>query len=201
MVVYSKVTSAPATEPIEPSEAKTHLRVTSSADDTYITTLIKVARQLCESYAQKSFITQTRTIKLDYFPSCDKPIYLPYGPVIAITAFTYTNDDAGTTSMVANTDYVLDTHSDIARVVPIDGWPTDVADTTETANAITITYTAGYGAAAAVPEIIKQAILMQVGTLYENRQSEVVGVSSSMIHVGAQALLDTVKSYHNAWQD
>src|SRR5437868_4378259 len=149
MVVYSKVTSAPATEPVTTTEAKTHLRVTGSADDTYITTLIKVARQVCEVYSQLSFITQTRQIKLDAFPSCDRAIRLPYGPVTAITAsgFQYSKDDGTTYTMVAGTDYVLDTHSDIARITPIDGWPTDVKDTTETNNAVVVSYTAGYGAA------------------------------------------------------
>ena len=38
------------TELVTLSEAKDHLRVTNSDDDTYITTLISVARSICEQY-------------------------------------------------------------------------------------------------------------------------------------------------------
>lgn len=196
MIVRSKVTSEPATEPVTAAEAKTHLRVTSSDDDTYITTLIKVARQLCESYAGLSFITQTRQIKLDSFPAGDAPIRLSYGPVSAVGTFTYLNDAAGTTTMVAGTDYTLDIHSEIPRLVTLDSWPTDLRD--DTPHRVVITYTAGYGSASDVPAIIKQAILMQIGSLYENRQDE---GSNGTVCWSSAALLDTVKVYHNAWQD
>jgi uncharacterized phiE125 gp8 family phage protein len=199
MVVYSKVTSEPGEEPVTLTEAKTQLNITGTSEDTRITSLIKVARQICERYAQQSFITQTRRIKLDAFPSCDKPILLPYGPVIAITGdglgLTYTNDEGGTTTLTAATHFILDNHSEIARLVPIDGWPTDVADFTETPHAVTATYTAGYGAAAAVPQIIKHAILEEIAFRDRHRGD------AADISVGSMHLLDMVKVYHNAFQD
>jgi uncharacterized phiE125 gp8 family phage protein len=210
MIKYSKVIYEPQTEPVTTAEAKTHLRVTDSNDDAYITTLIKVARRMCERYAGVSFITQTRVVKLDYFPSClPKEIELPFGPVIAMSGndsatptpnalgISYVDEDDDTQTLTLNTDFYLDSHSDIPRISPVDDWPTDVDDRI---NAITITYTAGYGAAANVPQEVKQAILMQVGSMYENRQDE--GISTTgMLHWSSTALLDNIKVYYNARQD
>ena len=39
-----KLITAPAAEPVSTSEAKSHLRVDTTADDTYIGTLMTVAR-------------------------------------------------------------------------------------------------------------------------------------------------------------
>ena len=197
MIVYSKVTTAPTTEPVDLALARKQVRVTSGDDDTYLTTLIKVARQLCEKYAGMSFITQTRQIKLDRFPLCDADILLPYGPVSAVGVgnFTYTNSTGGTTTLVAGTDYTLDTHSEIARLVTIDGWPTDVSE--DVPNAISITYAAGYASAADVPEVIKLAICQQIAKMDSHRGDDGTGGLSE----GAMDLLDTVKVYHNARQD
>jgi uncharacterized phiE125 gp8 family phage protein len=198
MVIYSRVTSAPATEPVTVNEAKTHLRVTSTADDTYITTLIKVARQLCEKYAGLSFITQTRQIKLDFFPGCNLPVEIPYGPIISFSGdglgVSYIDTGGGNQTLTLNTDYKVDSASEPGRIYPIDDWPTDAED--DYPQTITITYTAGYGAAASVPEVIKQAILEEIYFRYERRGDAGGGLSE-----GAIALLDTVKVYWNAHQN
>lgn len=206
MIKYSKVIYEPQSEPVTPAEAKTHLRVTDDNDDAYITTLIKVARRMCERYAGVSFITQTRVVKLDNFPSCVEEIEIPYGPVLAISGndtaaptpnalgITYVDDDDATQTLTLNTDFRLDNHSAISRVYPVDSWPTDVDDRV---HAVSITYTAGF---TSVPEEVKQAILLQVGSMYENRQDESHG-SMEMLHWSSTALLDNIKVYYNAWQD
>ena len=185
MILYSRVTDAPAEEPVTNDDAKLHLKVTDSTEDTYILNLIKTATKLCESDSGLSFITQERTVKLDYFP-CE--IIIPYGPVVSIDTFTYVDSDGATQNMVENTDYYLDTSSELARIKPVDEWPT----TKDKLNAVNIVYTAGYGAAADVPEVIKQAILMQVASLYENRQDEVNGNMFSL-NWSSRRLLDSVR--------
>ncbi len=211
MIKYSKVISEPSSEPVTVDEAKTHLRVTGSGEDTYIENLIKVARRMCERYAGISFITQTRVVKLDYFPSClPQEIELPYGPIQSISGtdqaetpntlgVSYINDAGagGTTSLVLNTDFYLDNNSDIPRISPVDSWPTDVDCRV---NAVSITYVAGYSDGEAVPPEAKQAILLQVGSLYENRQDDMAG-SMSAVCWNSTALLDNIKVYFNARQD
>jgi uncharacterized phiE125 gp8 family phage protein len=210
MIKYSKVILEPTSEPVTLSEAKAHLRVTDDNDDAYITALIKVARRMCEGYAGISFITQTRVVKLDYFPVCmPEEIELPFGPIQSISGtdaaaptpnalgIFYTDDAGDTQTLVLNTDFYLDNSSDIPRVAPVDSWPTDVDDRI---NAISITYKSGYSSADDVPAEAKQAMLLQIGSLYENRQDEAPGSVNAMCW-SSTALLDNIKVYYNARQD
>lgn len=190
MIIYSKVTEAPESEPVTIDEAKAWCKVDGTDEDAIFTRLIKVARIMCESYAGLSFITQTRVVKLDRFGCRD--VILPYGPVTEVTEFAY-KDGNGDTQTVAADTYTLDTQSALAKVRVTDTWP----DTDRTLNNVEITYTAGY-AADEVPEIAKQAILMQVATMYENRQDEVIGSAGHVINYSSQMLLDTIKVYWNA---
>jgi uncharacterized phiE125 gp8 family phage protein len=114
--------------------------------------------------------------------------------VTAVTEFTYLDSDGATQTMVAGTDYILDTHNEIARVQYIDAWPS----TDNRISTVIIKYTAGFGAAATdVPYSIKQAILMQVANMYENRQDEADGVVTHIAY-NSMLLLDSFKVYYNA---
>lgn len=207
MILYSRVTDIPDSEPVTVSEAKTHLEVTGTSKDTYISSLITTARRMCEAYSGLSFVSQERKIMLDYFPSRSSvnpmsEIIVPYGPVVSIDSFTYLKTDLTTGTLVANTDYLLDNHSELARLFPLedgelDSWP----DTANRPNAVTIEYTAGYDDISynPLPEQVRQAILLQVGAMFENRQDEVVGVASStVLSFDSKALLDTIKVDWNA---
>ena len=165
------------TEPLTTAEAKTHLRVTISADDAYIDALVKACRQTAEKELRRSLITQTWERTLDAFPTtANAEIRLDMPPVIAITSVKYLESVAGTLLTLNATSYTLDSKSEPGWLVPAYGyvWP----DTYATINAVTVTYTAGYGAAAAdVPQAIKQWILVHVGHYYENREATMPGVS------------------------
>jgi uncharacterized phiE125 gp8 family phage protein len=63
--------------------------------------------------------------------------------------------------------------------------------TCDRADAVTIEFTAGYGAAAsAVPAEIKQAMYLMIGHWYENRESVNVGNIVNELPFAAQALLE-----------
>lgn len=202
-IKYSKVIYAAQTDPVTTAEAKANMYVTGTDRDTVIARLVTSATRLCEIYSGLSFITQTRQVKLDCFPSCyPYAITIPYGPVIAISGndsaqspnalgVSYVDSDGATQTLVLNTDFYLDNSSGVARLTPVDSWPMDVD---VRANAITITHTAGYGAAADVHPAAKEAILCQVAFMHENPDK-------AELCDGAMSLLDTIKVYHNAWQD
>lgn len=195
MVIYSKVTEAPDyLDVVTLAEAKEHLRVSGTSDDAYITTLIKVTGSLCESYAGLSFTEQTRQVKLDKFPCDSGEIILPYGPVQSVDEFTYVDGNEDDQTLTENTDFNVDIHSQLARVKPVSGWP----GAANVMNALTIEYTAGFENP---PDQIKQAMLMQIGTFFENRQDEVTGTIVSSLSWSSKALLDTVKVYWDAGQD
>lgn len=207
MIKYSKVLREPENEPVEIQDVKDQIYITSTNRDAVIGSLITVARRMCERYAGVSFMTQTRVVKLDFFPSCKTSIIeLPYGPVLAISGndsgtaplnalgITYTKEDGTTQSLTVNTDFYMDSHSDIPRLLPVDSWPTDYDD--ERLNPITITYTAGYASADLVPAEAKQAIIFQVAHMHENPEGSTDGLCET-----SMGLLDTIKVYYNAWQD
>jgi uncharacterized phiE125 gp8 family phage protein len=206
MIKYSKVIYEPQSEPVSVDEVKVPLRITDDSEDIYLATLVKTARRMAERYSGLSFVTQTRQMKLDSFPcNTTEVIELPYGPVIAISGndsasspntlgVSYVDDDGATQSLTLDTTFRLDSSSDIPRIQPIDDWPTDVDD--ERINAVSITYTAGYGSASDVPPEAKQAIICQVVSMYEDPEGKNEGLCKAAI-----ALLDNIKVYFHAWQD
>lgn len=207
MIVYSRVITQPSYEPVTLIEAKTHLEYIGTSKDAYINSLIITARNLCERYTGLSFVTQERRVKLDAFPLYGEPIIVPYGPVQTIDSFTYLNDDGTTTTMVSGTDFTADIHSGYCRLFAlgtdgeVDAWPTDARKFPQ---AVTIEYTTGFDEAVnePLPEQIKQAILLQVASMFENRQDEVAGSINMMnwnkISWNSEALLDSVKVSWNA---
>jgi uncharacterized phiE125 gp8 family phage protein len=189
-----KLITAPAAEPVSTSEAKSHLRVDTTADDTYIGTLITVARQNVESHLRRALISQTWEVVLDAFPA--GVIRLPKPPLASVTSIKYT-DDEGNESTYSSDNYVVDSDTEPGRVVLKSGqtWP---AVTLAAANGVRVRYVAGYGAAGSnVPQAIRQAILLVIGSLYENREDVLVaqGVSIGVLPFGVVALLAPYRIY------
>lgn len=181
-----EVDTAPATEPITLTEAKAHCRVDDDADDDYLTELIKVARRHVERRVGP-LITQVLILNLDHFPGWE--IQMPQGKVQTVDSINYL-DTAGASA--AFTQFRLDKASMFARLTPNYGyqWPSTYPVT----NAIQIEYTAGYGAAAAVPSNIKHAIKLLVGSWYENREQVITGTIVAELPRAVDALLATERA-------
>ena len=164
----ARVTVAPSVEPVTLAEAKLHLRVDGTDEDSLITALIVAARQAAEHETGRSLVTQTLRLTLDAFPA-DGGIELLRGPVQSITQVQYI-DAAGATQTFTSSLYVLDNASEYAahylRLAFNAVWPA----TRDQANAVWVDYAAGYGNAAAVPQAIKQWVLLAIGDMYANRE-------------------------------
>lgn len=158
-------------EPVSLPEAKEHLRVTHALDDALIAALITAARQVAENEIGRSLMTQTWEKTLDRFP---EEIDLPYPPVQAIQSVEYL-DEAGVLTLLAPASYTLDERSEPGWLLP--AYDVDWPETQDVVNAVTVTYTAGYADAAAVPEAVKAWIKLHVGHLYENREATVPAIS------------------------
>lgn len=181
-MIYKRTSDA-ASEPITTTEAKLHLKVDVTDDDTLIDRLIKAARRSCEMYTERSFITQTWKAYGDSFP---ETIELIKGPVISVTSVQYVDSD-GVTQTYSTDDYTVDIQGDVARIKPVDSWP----DIDDIMNAVIVTYQAGYGSASDVPEDIKAAMLLIIGKLYQDREDTVKRMPTH-----AQWLLDPYKVYY-----
>lgn len=162
-----KLVTPPAEEPVSLEEAKSHLRLEGVDDDAYVAVLIAAARRRCEAYQSRAYITQTWDLYLDGFPAGD--IRIPIAPLESVVSVKY-KDTAGSMQTLDPSCYVVDTASEPGRISPACGqsWPSTYGEI----NAVEIRFVAGYGAAADVPEHIRQAILMTVGDLYEHRGGE-----------------------------
>lgn len=166
-VIGLKMTTGPAAEPVTTAEAKTHLRIDHSDEDTYIGTLIIAARQWVEHFTRRALIAQTWELSFDVWPP--RVFALPLPPLASVTHIKfYDADNAATT--VASGDYQVDTSREPGRVLLKDTatWP---VVNLRPAAGVVVTYVAGWANAGAVPQAIKQATLLMVGHYYENREA------------------------------
>jgi hypothetical protein len=117
-------------------------------------------------------------LRLNDFPGSSAEIELPRPPLSTASTdlvITYIEDTtAGNTTTVSSTRYSVDFYSEPAVVYPSydNDWPDDVRDER---NAVRITYYSGYANAAAVPQPIKQWVMLRVGAMYEHRESLMAG--------------------------
>jgi uncharacterized phiE125 gp8 family phage protein len=180
-----KLKTPPAVEPVTAAEAKLHCRIDTDADDTLIASLIKAAREYCEGFQRRAYITQIWELWLDAFPVVDF-IEIPRPPLQTIASIKY-YDTGGLEAPFE--DFFADINQEPGRAVLNYGksWP---SITLKPASGVKITFTAGYGsAAAAVPQKVKQAILLLVGAWYEQREDFVLASQPLLIPKGVEALL------------
>lgn len=159
--------SAPAETPITLAEAKTHLRVDSSAEDAYITSLIAAAVSLVdgEGHLGRSMVTQTWQ---EWSGQSPDAVRLSMGPFIALTNVDYYDTD-GVLQAATLSDYEVRLEGDFVNVRPKTGkaWPSSA----DRDDSIRLTYTAGFGDAADVPDGLKHALKLLVGHWYANREA------------------------------
>ena len=105
-VPYGKLVldAAPVTTLVSLAEAKEHLRVDHSNDDTYITTLIDVATDVVESFTRTKLISQRWNIYYDEFPPY---IDLQIGIVSQVFSVRYYDQD-NVLQTLPTTDYDVD---------------------------------------------------------------------------------------------
>ena len=151
--------------PVTLDEVKKHLRVEHTDDDQYINALCLAATSWAEKFQHRTYVKRPRTMVLDKFPMVIRP---KYPPLISVTSIVYI-DLNGDSQTLAASQYRVDTVTEPGRITEAYevSWP----DTRDITNAVTITYIAGYGTEAAVPDEIKAAIKLMVGHLYEHREA------------------------------
>jgi uncharacterized phiE125 gp8 family phage protein len=159
------LTTPPAAEPLSLSEAKAHLRVTHTDDDTYISTLIVSARRRVEAATGLKLVTQGWSQFMDCWPDGGM-VDVAVKPVSAITD-VITFGDTDTAAPIDPAHYFLDASSNPARLVFRQG--RNPAPPGRRAKGIELRITAGFGTAGAVPQELKQAILLLVADQFANR--------------------------------
>ena len=177
---YPAAVAAPTTEPITLAQAKAHLRVDHSDDDSVITAMTKAARAHIEAACAVRFSARTgATMKCDDFSDLAR---LPESPVTSITSITYL-DTTGASQTLAGTVYELRSDGLDAGIVLKSGqtWP-DI----QPGSRVTVTAAIGYAAA---PEDIQHAMLMLTAHFYDNRSTVAVGESVAELPMSVNAMI------------
>lgn len=145
----------PTTEPLTLWDARAHLRVDNTDEDTLISGLIMAARLHAESFTGRALAPATWRLTLDTFPA---------GPICLLKPLTAVSNM--TLNGTAYTSYIVDLAR--SRLVPSgDAWTGTMS---KPYGSIEVNFTAGY-TAATCPEPIKQALLLHVGAMFEFREA------------------------------
>lgn len=170
--------------PVSLELTRMHLRNEDlRVDDALVRALILSATQNIEAQYGLALLEQTVVQTHNAFPaSSDTPMLLRIAPLLSVTSIAYI-DAAGATQTWSASQYTSGRFNNTAFIVPKIGysWPSGLA---KMPNAVTITYDAGYGTKSEnIPEPIKQAILLNVGWLYENREDPTATLSRASDHL------------------
>lgn len=188
-------TTEPATETITLTEAKSHLRIVDDTDDdTYITTLISVARRAIEDMTGRTLIdTVFQQTARNWRPW----ISLARGQAHTISSITYT-DTAVATQTVDPADYSIAPFGDgLAQVAFAGDFAEPELYDHPVIDRIQIHFTAGYGATAAtVPEPLRQAVLYLLAHYYENRSPVGINVNATKLPFAVESLAAPYKIYN-----
>ena len=189
------------TDYISVADAKVHLRVTSSSDDTYILTLISAAldaashyvgfeiRESVVRYGFAELVGQPATVNpLNGAPLLTGNYLRVPSRVIDVENVYYVNESNALTSF---TDWIDEPEplSDFGINLFLNSLPPNL---TEAETKYLVEVTEGFS----VPDFsasIKMACMLMIAQYYDNRQNIIVGVSVVDMPKGAEYLLDKYK--------
>lgn len=183
-----KRTVAPLVPPVTAAEAKKHLSLVGSDHDDLVSRLIEAATEAAEWITWRALITQSWRLTLPAFPC---RLWIPRPPLQSVTAITYIDTD-GQEQTLDSELYTVASDAEPAYVVAAYGasWPA----TRCTPEAVRVTFVAGYGGeSSAVPQRVRQAILLLVGHWFANREAVAPG-SFGEVPMAATWLLESFKT-------
>jgi hypothetical protein len=179
------------------AEVKNYCRLDldSSDEDTLLEALIAASTARCIQETGRALLTTTYKLTADltvsgaenypplatYTQQTSNKLKLDYPNFLTLVSVVSINADGDETTLTA-ADYKLN-HTGVFSTIQI----LNAGD----AEFVEVTYTAGYGATASdIPTAIKQWILLDVSTLYENREAITTGSMSSIAYPFVGGLLD-----------
>lgn len=187
-MTYRTITP-PDVEPVSVDEAALHCRVDSDDRSEYLLldAWITAARERAEHYAGRSFAQSELQASFPGFPAGSSPLVLPIGPAASVQSIVY-DDENGSQQSLNSGDFELSLFGQSRQVFP-------TADTWPTTNGAPHSVRVNYQTRDECPAAARAAMLLAVGSLYENRQEVVASSAATMQELpqGFFALLDTVK--------
>ncbi len=154
------------TEPVTVAEVKTYLQLEGTAYDAILTPLITAVRRQIEAYCNLSLVP--KSIRVQIYNTSTYPVTLPFGPVDGISSVLWKKCPAQWVAQVAVYDYNAD-----------DDFNLDMSESG--------LFQIEYATAANDNDALKQAIIMQVGYLFTQRDEPNVAGWSKQV----EAILST----------
>ena len=189
------IVTPPTDYAVSLQEAKDQLRVTHSDEDDKINMFIAAACDYTEQYLSRTLIEQTWDLYYDCFPCGDDAIVIDGPPLISVTSIKY-YDTADVEQTWDSANYTVDTDQAYKALI----YPAINASYPNTRvypKSVIVRVVAGYENSGAspvdvadnVPTTIKQAILLLIGHMWENREASAIAVSVDSIPMGYEAML------------
>ncbi len=176
------VVTAAAALPVLMADIKLHLRLDTdtSDEDRLLERLARTSAERCSQETGRAVLTTTYQVEA----GIDEVLLLPKPPFVEMVSVTGVAED-GTTTVLTTDDYTL-TGTAQKTLVTI----TNPGD----AVTVRIRYDAGYGAAADdLPNAMISWMLMDIATLYEQRQAVTAGQANAVPYPFVGGLLDSLR--------
>ena len=153
-------------------EAKAHLRVLESDDDSYIQNLIDVAQAQAEEITSR-YLEETDTV---FYLTETKEIFeLPKSPLIAVDSIEYYSESSGQYETLNAAYFLVNDKREPAQIKLNAGFNLNI----DAFHPLKVSYRAGY---ATLPAPLKQWMLMRIATMYENHEEVVIGATVSELN-------------------
>jgi uncharacterized phiE125 gp8 family phage protein len=163
---------------ITTTEAKKHLEVGHSDDDTFIDTLVLSVASYMDGYSGVLGQAMVSQVWEETFAAFSSPLRLTLGPVITVDSIQYWDSDNATQTLASSQYYLFrDALGPYVKLHSGNSWPS----TYSRDDAITVTTTCGFGGASDVPDALKAAALLLVGHLYFNRDQVISEESYDLV--------------------
>lgn len=191
---WSITAATPATEPVTLAELRKQARLIvdsggTTDEDDELQQFGKAARTWAEEFTGRPFVRRTYTIKTS---ALSREMLLPVYNVLSVDSVTYIDTD-GNQQTIDASNYGVFLRNGESRLYFVRSFGLPSLDT-DTPNAVTITLTAGF-ADDAIPEDIRAAILIYAATLFEHRESVVIGTIATPVPMSAEMLLRQYRIY------
>jgi hypothetical protein len=187
----TKFISRSFTDVISLQDAKDHLRILGTDQDSLVTRYLHAAIQWAETRTERVIAPSVYQIRIE--PD-DVTLELPLPDFIEITKLESVTDGAKTTL------FEKETSGTLSDYITVDDFPNPAEITVSTSNlADTVDYliiTASFGMDT-LPEDMKAAIQLLLGHLYRNESEVITGSIATQMPQGAETILslNTFKRY------
>lgn len=180
------------------AKAKAHLKITGTAENSYIDALIDVAEMELSKYCWRQFLTCLQKAyfrvpenwTINGFANNLLRVELNGGPCQSVVSVQYYDEDNALQTL-DTADYIVESNLEPAIITIIN----PPSFSTKMDSQLIVNFYGGYASSSVVPHPIQQAILIRIGTLYEQRQEIALGVSVSEIPLTCVRLLSNYRLF------